>query len=371
MRSNIFNLNYETFDIHDPEQRKQLMGALQYYCALPNKFVHERFAKVKEFILDHQKVREFTLMSDGWTNEKAIDILKSFHMTPVYDMGYEQVFEVADYTGSKASGFDVAAVRSGLTVKEVKEGEKLKVYQMAGAKERVYFCYYGAALGWHRRLFEDGDWWTVEKTGKEFRNKHYGKRAAVFYALLEAGADAKTCCAQIPSDCPDDCDADARSIARSLNYAAMNILETVKDRGYTIDPQTTVFKVVTPLRLRGRVRYALGQRMQAFADSERLIDYNFQQVTSMMLQNHDRIIVALPGETMIAGYRSDLELLDDFDILSLTSTVAGWMRYGGCIGDIDQLACIDLTAESGSCPPGDFVPKVACGKNITEQIIDL
>jgi len=361
MQSRIFNLNWEKFNYKDPEQRKNIAGALQYYCALPNRFIPDRFAKVQEFVKAHDKqVQEFTLMSDGYVNEKAIDIVAKFHLLTDYDNGYEQIFDVRDFSGTKAGGFDLAAARSGLTFREVKPGEKLKVYQMQAAKERVYFCYYGGALGWHRQLFEDGDWWTIEDNAIEFRNKAYSHRAGVYYALLEAAADAKGCCAQIAADC-SDCDADARSIATSINYAATNILTNVANRGYDLNPATTQFIVLTPLQLRGRVRYALGQRMQAFSDSERLIDYNFKQITSMMLTTTNRILVILPGRTLKIGYRMDLTLFDDFDMLSYTDTVAGWMRHGGCIGDIDQINCIELTEESGSCPAGSFNPLVSCG----------
>ncbi|MCK9598403.1 MAG: hypothetical protein WC583_02805 [Candidatus Omnitrophota bacterium] len=360
MQSRIFNLNWDVFNYKDKEQRKKLAGALQYFCALPNKFVPREFSKVQEFVKANQKIQEFTLASDGWTNEKAIDIIEKFHLLTDYDNGYEQIFDIRDFSGTKASGFDLAAVISGLTFNEVKEGEKLKVYQMAGAKARVNFCYYGGALGWHRRLFEDGDWWTIEDNAIEFRNKAYSSRAAVYYALLEAAADAKGCCAVVPADC-SDCDADARSIASSINYAAANILTNLRNRGYGLNPATTQFIVLTPLQLRGRVRYALGQRMQAFSDSERLIDYNFKLISTMMLTDTDRIMVILPGRTLKIGYRMDLTLFDDFDILSYTDTVAGWMRHGGCIGDIDQINCIELTAESGSCPPASFDPQISCG----------
>ena len=360
MNSKIFNLNWETFNYKDPEKRKQLAGALQYFCALPNKFVDARFAKVAEFVKAHKQIQEFTLASDGWVNEKAIDIIEKFHLMIHYDNGYEQIFDIRDFSGTKASGFDMAAVVSGLTFQEVKEGEKLKVCQMRGAKERVQFCYYGGALGWHRRLFEDGDWWTLEDNAIEFRNKAYSNRAATYYALLEAAADAKGCCAAIPSDC-SDCDDDARSIASSLNYAATDILTKAAARGLSVDVAGTTFVVLVPLQLRSRVRYALGQRMQAYADSERLIDYNFKLITSMMLTNADRIMVILPGKTLKIGYRMDLTLFDDFDILSYTDVVAGWMRHGGCIGDIDQINCIEVTAESGSCPAASFNPLVSCG----------
>ena len=57
----------------------------------------------------------------------------------------------------------------------------------------------------------------------------------------------------------------------------------------------------------------------------------------------------------------DLTLFNDFDILSYTDTVAGWMRHGGCIGDLEQIACIEFTATSGSCPTASSEPLATCG----------
>ena len=365
MNSRIFNLDWETFDYKDVEQRKNLAGAMQYFAALPNKFVPSRFAKTQEFLDAHKKIQEFTMYSDGYANEKAIDVVEKFHLVTEYDNAYEQIFDVRDFSGTKASGFDVAGNVSGLTFREVKEGEKLKVYEAAADKYRCYFCYYGAALGWHRRLFEDGDWWTVEDNAIEFRNKAYSFRAGVFYALLEAAADAVGCCSAVNSDC-SDCTHDARSIAESINFAAMSILLNVQNRGYNLNPQTTEFIVLTPLQLRGRVRQALGVVNQAFSESPRIVDYNFRMITSMMLTNANRVMVILPKRTIKAGYRMDLTLFDDFDMLSYTDTVAGWMRYGGCIGDLDQIACIEFAASSGSCPNTTTNPIAVCGE-VTDE----
>lgn len=361
MKSRIFNLDWAKFDFRNREQRRMLAGALQYFVAVPNQFVPERFARVDEFVKAHRAVQEFTLMSDGYPNEKAIDVVEKFHLQTDYDTGFEQIFDIRDFSGTKASGFDVAGAASGLTFREIKPGEKVKVYQMAAAKYRCYFCYYGGALGWHRQLFEDGDWWTIEDNAIEFRNKAYSSRAAIYYALLEAAADAVGCCAAVTSDC-SDCSADARTIAESINYAATNILTKLRNRGYGLNPGTTEFIVLTPIQLRGRVRQALGVRNQAFDNSPSIVDYNFRMITSMMLTNTNRVMVILPKRTLKVGYRMDLTLFDDFDILSYTDTVAGWMRHGGCIGDIEQIACVEFEPTSGSCPPAaDFSPIAGCG----------
>ena len=360
MKSRIFNLDWEKFNCKDKEQRLQLAGALQMFMALPNKFVPDRLSKVQEFVKAHKQVQEFTLMSDGYPNEKAIDVVEKFHLAADYDLGYEQIFDVRDFSGTKASGFDVAGVTSGLTFREIKPGEKVKVYEAAGDKYRCYFCYYGGALGWHRQLFEDGDWWTIEDNAIEFRNAAYSSRAAIYYALLEAAMDATGCCAVVETE--DIMNSDSSNIAASLNYAATQILTDVAGRGYNINPATAQFIVLTPIQLRGRVRLALNLLLQQFPGSAPIIDYNFRQITSLMLTNPNRVAVILPKRTLKIGYRMDLTLFDDFDILSYTDTVAGWMRHGGCIGDLEQIRCIEFEEQSGSCPVIDEAPITACGK---------
>ncbi|MFX0092103.1 MAG: hypothetical protein ACFFBD_10115 [Candidatus Hodarchaeota archaeon] len=364
MQSRIFNLNWNDFEYKDPEQRRQLAGALQYFCALPAKDVPKRFEKVKEFKDTHNKIqmftkrgiegtksiKEFTLAGDGWTNEAAIMIAEKFHLVTDYDTGYEQIFDIRNYVGSKASGFDVADVQSGLTFRVILPGDKLYVYQMEGEKSRCYFHYYGGALGWHRQLFEDGDWWTIEDNAIEFRNKAYSNIAATYYALIEAVSTAKGCCAVVPADA-GAANPFLSSTANTLNWMAQTILQSVSGKGYGATAQNAQFIVLTPLGQRGRIRRALEYTDMHYSTSAKTIDYNFTMITSMMLTNPNRVYVILPKRKLKGGTRMDLTLFDDFDILSYTDTVAGWNRFGACIGDTDQIECVDFEPYSGSCPP--------------------
>jgi len=87
----------------------------------------------------------------------------------------------------------------------------------------------------------------------------------------------------------------------------------------------------------------------------------------MMLTNPYRVMVILPKRTLKIGYRMDLTLFDNFDMLSYTDTVAGWMRHGGCIGDLEQIACIEFEPTSGSCPSGGAPPIAGC-KEVTDRL---
>lgn len=348
MRSKIFNLDWEKFNYKDPEQAKQLAGALQFFCALPDSFVPQAFAQVQAFTKIRDEIRKlqaFTTTADF--PPSMLPIIEKYHILPAYDNGYEQIFDVRDFSGSGRDGFTVYNVQSGLTFRRVMVGEKLKVYEMSGEKASCFFDYYGGALGWHRMLFEDKDWWTIEDNAIQFRNKAYQFRASVFYALIEAVFAHKSACITLPTMNCNDCTAYARAVACALNQAAATILTNCQNKGYGISPENTEFIVLTPLHMRSVVRQALGVTLQHYAGSERTIDFKFRQITSLMLSDAHRIWVILPKNLLKAGYRMDLTLFSDFDILSYTDTTAGWMRYGGCIGDIEQLECVDGTPPSG------------------------
>jgi hypothetical protein len=352
MRSRIFNLDWERFDHRDAEQRKQLSGALQYFLALPDRYIPPSLAKIQAFADAKKEIRELQVKLQEFTTTgdfpaSILPLIEKYHIIPQYDNGYEQLFDIRDFSTSKRNGFTVSVVQSGLSFRRVKVGEKLKVYQMSGEKEECYFDFYGGALGWHRMLFDDGDWWTIEDNAIEFRNKAYLERASIFYALIEAVASVKSACIPLTDvDC-DDCDAIALIDGNALNLAAQTILVNCANKGYGISPQNISFIVLAPVQMRGRVRRALGYNYQKFPGTEKNIDYSFTQITTMMLQNTNQIFVILPKITLKGGYRMDLTLFSDFDILSYTDTQAGWMRYGGCIGDIDQIECIDMTLPSG------------------------
>lgn len=353
MRSRIFNLDWEKYDHKNIEQRRMLRGALQHFLALPDTFVPKDpvdFGKIQAFMdlrkeIQKAQIQAFTTPADF--PPSLLPIIEKYHIIPNWDNSYEQIYDVRDFGGSKRNGFTVYNVQSGLTFKLVKPGEKIDVYQMSGDKETCYFDFYGAALGWHRQLFDDGDWWTVEDNAIEFRNKAYQFRASVFYALLEAAGAAKSACWPTEAVNCQDCSALARADAKAINTAAIAILENVKGKGYGVSPQTVTLVVLTPLQLMSRIRQALAVTLQHYAGSEKEINFNFQQITTQMLINTNRYYVILPKFKMKAGYRMDLSLFSDFDILSYTDTEAGWMRYGGCIGDLDQVECVDPTIPSG------------------------
>lgn len=337
---------WKDFDIKNKKHQKMLATALQFSFSYPDLFtpeiflgddaVSKKFQKKKKRF--HDKMQAFTVLGDFPASPK--EVIDSFHELPPYDNGYELIFDVRDYSGSRRDGFSMLSKRSGLTFKKVLTGEKLKVFQMSGEKEYVYFDYYGGALNWHRSFFDNQDYWNIEDNAIEFRNEAFRIRAATFYALIEAAAATKV--NVVWQLHPDGVAAGNRGYlagrdAATMNLAAETIILAVQASGYGISPQTANFIVLTPLQLRGRVKQALNYQYDYSGSSPKQIDYNFQQVTTTMLVTTDAYIVILPKLKMRAGYRMDLTTFTDFDILAYVDTVAGWMAYGGAIGDTDQV----------------------------------
>jgi len=337
---------WKEYDHENPKHREKLGQALQFFISQPDLFIPERYSGTDALSKKFQEKRKvlrasmqaFANLSDFPATAK--EVIDKYHEIPLYDNGFEQIFDVKDYAGSRRDGFSISTVQSGLTFRKILSGEKLKVYQMSGDKAYVYFDTYGGALNWGRTLFEDQDYWTIEDNAIEFRNEAFRIRAATFYALLEAAAAAKVI---IPWTVGDDVLAagtrghTASNDVATMNLAAQTILLACANKGYGISPDAATFIVLTPLQLRGRIKLAMQFQQDPFSGSAKHLDYNFRQVTTTMLATTDEYIVCLPKKKFKAGYRMDLKTYTDFDILSFVDTVAGWMRYGGAVGDSDQL----------------------------------
>jgi hypothetical protein len=352
MSFRIYN-KWDEFSYENPRHREQLATALQFFMTLPSQYVPNKFnpkhpecvdKKIGELFLEKRKgykeaqAQYFTTLSDFPAAPK--DVIDKFHGVPLYDNGFESIFDFRDYQGSRRDGFSIVTVTSSLSFRRVKTGEKLEVYEMSGDRNFVYFDYYGGALGWHRSLFDNQDYWTLEDNAIEFQAKSLQAKAAIFYALIEAVAGLK---ADInwqnptPAALPNtDAIYEAVRDANTMNFAAQTILLNCAAK-YNLTPQTASFVILCPLQLRGRLKRALGLAPSLTGGRVPQIDYNFSLIVTTMLQATDHYWVILPGKQLKAGDRMNLTTFTDFDILSYTDTVAGWMAYGGAVGDTDQL----------------------------------
>lgn len=309
----------------DRANRLKLVGALQYFMSRP-----DRDPKLKAAF------QAFATKGDFPT--EILQILEKFHATPDYDLGYEQIFDIRDFTGTTESGFKILSVESGLTFGKVKTGEKAKVYKMSGATTDVSFDMYGGALGWDRKLIDDRQYWTLEDNAIAFRNKAYSSRAANFYALIEAvtGKDVSWQAATPASVATSNENYDSIRDINTINAACLAILTALKDDGVGANANSP-FIVLAPVAIKSRIQRALSMIQQAVVGSAGRLNFNVVPIYTLMLSSNSYYYVIFPKAKMKGGYRMDLTIFDQFDILSYSDTMAGWMRYGGAIGDTDQV----------------------------------
>ena len=323
--------DWTKFDHKNPEHMAVLGRNLGKFMAEPVRQPELKGALVK--------IREFGTPQDFPAS--VLEVLEKFQLATAFDNGYEQLFKIRDYTGTNQSGFDMMDVQSGLTFEKKVIGDKIIVAKpFGGPKAHVYFDYYGGGLGFHRQLFDDKDYWGIEETAKEFRNKAYASRAQVYYALIELLPASQNLAWQVGDDTlavGTPTYAASRDVA-TMNAAAVQILTACANKGYGINPQNATFVVLCPLQMRGRLRRALGLQQLAITGAEKFADFNFQLISTTMFTNPAfPFYVGLPGFKNVLGYRMDLTIFTSFDMLSYTDATAGWMRHGGALGDIEQV----------------------------------
>lgn len=339
--------DWEKFDVDKPKDQEHLLQALRYRCALQDKFVAQEFENSKIFTKAHSAIKAayqaFTTTGDF--PPQAIAALEKYHSLNNYDNGYESIFDIRDFTGSKASGFKLVDVQSGMTFRRIPIGGKIDLKQMSGSEEYVLFHFYGGGLNWHRSLFMNQEYWTIEDNAMEFVNKAYHQRALAHYTLLEAVMDAKTCLTLEDPGCIG-CDEYSVALALAINEAIVTIMTNVQNKGYGVTANT-VIQLLVPLQLMGAVKRAMDVQLQSYTGSQKWSNFNISPIYTMMLTNTARIGVILPKVKIKGGYRMNLQLFNSFDMLTFSDATAGWMSYGSAVGDTDQVECIDATPLSG------------------------
>ena len=315
----------------DPAQRAKVVGALQHFMLQP-------VAKNSPL---RKAIQSFATKGDF--PAEILQILEKFHQTPDYDLGYEQVFDIRDFTGTNEAGFKILDVASGLTFAKVLTGEKVKIYKFGGEVAEVTFDMYGGGLNWDRKLIDDRQYWTLEDNAIEFRNKAYQGKAEAFYALMEAAGAASgnvqsTWAAVTPASYASSGENyDAIRDINTINAAALAIGTDLKDKGVGLTPNSE-FLIVAPIAIKSRIERALKLVQQAVVGSGQRVNFNFRAIYTFMLASNSYYYVCFPKAKCKGGNRMDLTIFDKFDIESYADTMVGWMRYGGAVGDTDQIA---------------------------------
>lgn len=326
-------MNYKLFarslsqeDFSTPEARAKVFKILNYT------------ASGKRFEAQAQKLQaQLQAFGGPGDFETTIhEVLRKYQALPMFDNGYEQIFDMIDATASNDDGFTIYDIEDGLSFAKVPIGLKAKIYAMSGTKADVGYDLYGAGLGWHRTMIEDRKFWQLENNAKTFINKANYTKAGSFYALIEAVGPAQDILWQATHVAATDALYYALRDANTLNAAAEKIFLAIKDKGYGVSYNTPL-KVACPFQLIGRLNRALGVLQQGFAGSPSQISYIFQLVPTLMFSSPNYYYPCLPKNKLVGGNRKNLEIFDKFDPETYSDTAFGWMRFGGAVGDQEQI----------------------------------
>ena len=327
--------------IKNPQLRPMLRGALNRFMqepvSPPFRAAAQAFASTGD-VSHARSVLMQAFATGGDFPTSILEVLDRYHQTTYFDTGYEQIFDMKDMTGTRRNSFDIMDVESGLAFQKVAIGEKARIYKMSGEKTTVSLDMYGAGLGWHRTLFDDEEYWSIEDNAIQFRNKAYSSKAQDFYDVIEAVAATYDLAWQAVTGAIPNTNENYVPIRdiNTINKACENILVACADLGFGITPSSE-FIILAPIQLLGRIRRALGMVQQPFAGSTTQLNYNVRPVYTMMLDSTTEFYVILPKQKLKGATRMELTVFSDFDIEAYTDLAVGWQRYGGAIGETRQI----------------------------------
>jgi hypothetical protein len=326
MSFKLFNRPLADKDFATPEARKKVFEILNYTAS------GKRFEAQAQML--QAQMQAFGGPGDFETT--IHEVIRKYQELPVFDTGYEQIFDMIDATNSNDDGFTIYDIEDGLTFSKVPIGQKAHIYAMSGTKVDVGYDLYGAGLGWHRTMIEDRKFWQLEHNAAAFINHANYTKAGSFYALIEAVGAAEDVDWQATHVAATDPLYYALRDANTLNKAAETIFIDVKEKGYGVSFNTPL-KVACPFQLVGRLNRALAVLQQGFAGSPNQISYVFQLVPTLMFASALYYYVCLPKNKLVGGNRKNLEIFDRFDPETYSDTAFGWMRLGGAVGDQEQI----------------------------------
>lgn len=326
--------------INNRENVMHLLGALQAFMRQPVVYQKNfRMASQAFANTGDSKAAMQAFATSGDFPDSVLEVMRQYQETTFFDTGYEQIFDMINLRNANRNGFDILDVEDGLTFALVPEGLKAKLFKFSGTKTSVTCDMYGGGLQWSRRLFDDREYWTIEKNAIAFRNKAYSSKATNFYALLEAVAATHDLAWQAvtPAALPNTAENyNAIRDVNTINKACEQILDHVKGSGYGVTPNTE-FVILAPIQFKTRLPRALGMVQQPFAGSTTYQAYNVRIIYTLMLTDTTKYYVILPKQKILGADRMDLTIYSQFDPLVYGDLAVGWMRYGGAIGDITQI----------------------------------
>jgi len=249
------------------------------------------------------------------------------------DMSWEQAYKTMPLARGTDS-WEIHTVDSGLTIRKVKEGERIDVAGLTGSKVTVYVDKYGGALGWTDEMIRFRKIAAMADKMETFANRFAENKASNHYTLLAtAGALNQTVYQGTTGD------GVLRRDVKTINKAQYDLGKACKDKGYG-DTATAPMVIYADPIFRERIEAAftattpslagaLGEGQQVLRNVRRF--YTFNSAVS------GKILLVLPGNKIQKAEALAPTSYNDYDILSMQYIQAVWSYYGAAVADTDQV----------------------------------
>lgn len=316
---------HDAYVERDEAKMKTCLEVIQAFIAKPGAIAKKKI----------QAVAVSTDLVNSYGN--AIDVITG---APNFDMGWEQAFK--NITLMPGQDFwEIYDVTNGVTIKKIKEGGRVKIDKFEGASTLAYVDYYGGALGYTDKVVRFRKIQQMIDKAELFRNTYWVNKSNNHYVLLATAAALNPLAWQGTGT-----NTLTRDIA-TINRAAFNILNRVKDKGY--DPNIAGAQLLlyyNPLDA-SRMLAALAATTAMLAQqgiTGAAVNFNVKPVQTFnqyIVSGHP--IMVLPGHKI---QKAEAMSLTDFpmpkDPFTLNEAVAFWAIYGAAVADTDQCERLSL-----------------------------
>lgn len=246
------------------------------------------------------------------------------------DLTWTQIANVRDFRGQQTDGFDVGEVNDAVVFDEYQEGEKIRLSRVAGGEMTVKFVDVGGGFQWDRNWIRDNQLWKLTD-GQVAMTVGYGQRmASSFYEVLTASG--------LEVIARDSSGANQyQNDVNTINAACNTILDDLAADGYEVS-NPTFSLVYRPTQWGDRIMTVVNAAQgepNSFTGAKRL-QYSLNPVATRNVPLGDPYVV-LNGRKIQTGIRQDLEVDEDYDILTRSGYRAGYGRYVHVRGNSDQV----------------------------------
>jgi hypothetical protein len=322
-----------------PDEHKMLNAAteISIYKFLRNPLSAEKLHAngiVTEFAprsMVNAKIAEFTGASNyTWTGGASPDVEKvaQFLQLPEIDTGWQEVFAMDDYRGTKASGMEIATRAGGPKFAIIPQGGELQVYDMTGVDTRYEFQNLGGSIGFHKSTFDDDKVIKVNNDLFGFAENRASDIADLHYALIAAAADTNAT-------------SFTTSDVLTISAAAGNILSDLKSAGVGagLNSQFILYTALNST-MHARCLTAIATLGQAVAGSNKAIPYNVRVIPTLNSYISSTYLGYLcyagsnTGKRM--GVREDPVVTQFYDQRKNTLEFASWQRFQSVVYDANE-----------------------------------